>query len=161
MGESLTMAPRYWEDLVDGEPLTCRTIRLSLPEIIAFAARYDPQPFHIDEQAAGASRFGGIIASSLQTLSACTRVLVETQADLAIMSGLGIEEVQLPNPVRPDDLLTVEACWTDMRRSRSKPDRGMATTRFRAVNQKGEIVIASGFRYMIACRDCYDSLTTE
>jgi acyl dehydratase len=117
-----------------------------------FAVKYDPQPFHVDEQAAADSRFGGIIASSLQTLSACTRVLVDAQGDMAILSGLGIEEVQLPNPVRPDDVLTVEACWTDLRRSRSKPDRGMATARFRAVNQNGETVIASGFRYMIACR---------
>jgi acyl dehydratase len=146
------MAPRYWDDITEGERLDCRPIVLSLPEIMAFAKQYDPQLFHIDERAAAASRFGGIIASSLQTLSCCTRVIVDAQGDLAILSGLGIEPVQLPNPVRPDDLLTVEACWTDLRRSRSKPDRGMATTRFRAVNQKGECVIASGFAYMIACR---------
>ena len=147
------MAPRYWDDLIENEPLNCRTIELSLAEIVEFALKYDPQPFHIDEQAAADSRFGGIIASSLQTLSSCTRVLVDTQEGLAILSGLCIEEVQLPNPVRPNDVLTVEACWTDLKRSRSKPDRGMATTRFRAVNQNGETVIASGFRYMIACRD--------
>jgi acyl dehydratase len=147
------MAPRYWDDLIENEPLNCRTIELSLAEIVEFALKYDPQPFHIDEQAAADSRFGGIIASSLQTLSSCTRVLVDTQEGLAILSGLGIEEVQLPNPVRPNDVLTVEACWTDLKRSRSKPDRGMATTRFRAVNQNGETVIATGFRYMIACRD--------
>jgi acyl dehydratase len=152
MDERVTMAPRYWDDIVEGEPLNCSSIVLSLPEIIAFAKTYDPQPFHVDEQAAAASRFGGIIASSLQTLSACTRVIVDAHGDMAILSGLGIEPVQLPNPVRPDEVLTVEACWTDLRRSRSKPDRGMATTRFRAMNQQGEIVIASGFTYMIACR---------
>ena len=146
------MTPRYWDDIVEGEPLDCSAIVLNLPEIKEFAVKYDPQLFHIDEQAAAESRFGGIIASSLQTLSACTRVLVDAQGDMAILSGLGIEEVQLPNPVRPDDVLTVEACWADLRRSRSKPDRGMATARFKAVNQNGETVIASGFRYMIACR---------
>jgi acyl dehydratase len=151
------MAVRYWDDLVEGEPLTCRTIMLSLPEIIEFALHYDPQPFHVDEQAAAASRFGGIIASSLQTLSCCTRVLVDAQGDMAILSGLGIEQVQLPNPVRPDDLLAIEASWTDLRRSASKPDRGMATLRFKGVNQKGEIVIESGFKYMIACRDSSES----
>lgn len=146
------MTRRYWDDIAEGEPFNCRTIVLSLPEIVEFAMKYDPQPFHVDEQAAASSRFGGIIASSLQTLSACTRVLVDAQGDVAILSGLGIEQVQLPNPVRPADLLTIEACWTDLRRSRSKPDRGMATVRFKALNQKGETVIESGFRYMIACR---------
>jgi len=146
------MAKRYWDDLSEGERLDCATITLTLPEIMEFAIKYDPQTFHIDEEAAAASRFSGIIASSLQTLSACTRVIVDAQGDMAILSGLGIEAVQLPNPVRPDDLLTVEASWVDLRRSKSKPDRGMATTRFKALNQKGEIVIESGFRYMIACR---------
>lgn len=152
MDEKVNMTPRYWDDIVEGEPLNCGTIVLSLPEIVVFAIKYDPQPFHIDEQAAATSRFGGIIASSLQTLSACTRVVVDAQRDMAILSGLGIEQVQLPNPVRPDDVLAVEACWTDLRRSLSKPDRGMATARFKAVNQKGETVMESGFRYMIACR---------
>jgi len=146
------MPPRYWDDITEGERLHCCPIVLSQSEIIEFAKLYDPQLFHIDEQAAIASRFGGIIASSLQTLSCCTRVIVDAQGDVAILSGLGIEPVQLPNPVRPDDVLTVDAHWTDLRRSRSKPDRGMVTTRFRAVNQKGEIVIESGFRYMVACR---------
>lgn len=146
------MTRRYWNDLGEGEQLDCRTITFTLPEIVEFALKYDPQPFHIDEQAAALSGFGGIIASSLQTLSSCTRVLVDAQGDLAILSGLGIEPVQLQNPVRPNDLLTLEAFWTDLRRSRSKPDRGLATTRFKAVNQKGEIVIESGFKYMIACR---------
>lgn len=146
------MAPRYWDDLVEGEEIKCRTIELSLPEIIEFAEKYDPQSFHIDERAAAVSRFGGIIASSLQTLSACTRVVVDAQGEMAILTGLHIEQVQLPNPVRPNDLLTLEVYWTDLKRSRSKPDRGMATARFKAVNQKGETVIESGFRYMIACR---------
>lgn len=143
---------RYWEDLTDGAPLNCRDLVFSQQEIIEFATRYDPQPFHIDEQAAAASRFCGIIASSLQTLSACTRILVDAQGELAILSGLGIEEVVLPNPVRPNDRLTIVAHWAELRKSRSKPDRGMAVLRFTGVNQKGETVIASGFKYMIACR---------
>ena len=150
------MAIRYWDDLAEGERLDCRPIIFTLEEIMAFAQQYDPQAFHIDEQAAAASHFGGIIASSLQTLSACTRVIVDAQGEMAILSGLHIEQVQLPHPVRPDDVITLDACWTDLRRSNSKPDRGMATTRFTALNQHGETVIASGFRYMIACRQSSD-----
>jgi acyl dehydratase len=146
------MSTRYWDDISEGESLDCKAITFTLPEIVEFAIKYDPQPFHVDEQAAAASRFGGIIASSLQTLSACTRVIVDAQEDMAILSGLGIEAVQLQNPVRPDDVLAVETRWRDLRRSTSKPDRGMATAHFKAVNQKGETVIESGFKYMIACR---------
>lgn len=146
------MAKLCWEDLCEGIELDCRDLVFSKDEIIEFAIKYDPQPFHIDEQAAVASRFGGIIASSLQTLSACTRILVDAQGEMAILSGLGIEEVQLPNPVRPDDRLTVKAHWAGLRRSQSKPDRGMAILRFKGINQKGETVISSGFKYMIACR---------
>jgi acyl dehydratase len=150
------MAIRYWDDLAEGERLDCQSIIFTLQEIMAFAKQYDPQTFHIDEQAAATSRFGGIIASSLQTLSACTRVIVDAQGEMAILSGLHIEQVHLPHPVRPDDVITLEAYWTDLRRSNSKPDRGMATTRFTAVNQHGETVMLSGFRYMIACRQTSD-----
>lgn len=143
---------RFWDDIAEGEALKCSSFLLTLQEIMAFARKYDPQPFHIDLQAAASSGFGGIIASSLQTLSSCTRVIVDAQGEMAIMSGLGIDAVQLPNPVRPDDLISVKAFWTDLRRSRSKPDRGMAKTFFTAINQKGETVLESGFRYMIACR---------
>lgn len=146
------MALRYWDDLVEGEALACRTLTLTEEEIVAFARQYDPQPFHVDAGAAAASRFGSIIASSLQTLSCCTRILVDAQGELAILTGLGIEPVQLPHPVRPADQLTITARWTDLRRSRSKPDRGMATLRFVAVNQQGECVIASGFTYLLASR---------
>jgi acyl dehydratase len=66
------MPPRHWEDIIEGEPLNCRTIVLSRPEIIAFARQYDPQLFHIDEQAAANSRFGGIIASSLTSEATIT-----------------------------------------------------------------------------------------
>jgi acyl dehydratase len=145
-------ANRYWEDLVEGERFTCRPVTLDREGIVAFGKEYDPWPFHVDEEAAGRSIFGGLIASAFQTVSACTRVVVEANGDVALLSGLAIDEVRTFHPVRPGDVLTVEARWEDLRRSRSKPDRGMATTRFRAINQKGEIVIASGFTYMIACR---------
>src|SRR3989337_1472058 len=105
-----------------------------------FAKRYDPQPFHIDGAIANASIFGGLTASSLHTLAACTRVVVEAQGDLAILSGLGIDEVKLFNPVRPGDVLSVEACWSDLKRSRSKPDRGIAGLKCKVSNQRGEPV---------------------
>lgn len=145
-------SPRYWDDLAEGEPLDCQPVVLGLEEIIAFALKYDPQQFHVDEKIAAASRFKGIIASSLHTLSACTRVIVDAQQDVEIMIGLGILEVALPNVVRPGDVLTVDAYWSDLRRSASKPGQGLATVRFTLRNQRQETVLESGYKYMIACR---------
>lgn len=144
---------KYWEDLVEGERLPCRPVTFERPDILFFGRKFDPLPFHTDEAAAGASVFGGLIASSLHTLSACTRVVVEAQGDLAVVSGLGIDEVKLYNPVRPGDVLTVDARWCDLRRSRTKPDRGVAGIRCAVSNQKGEPVAEYGYRYLVACRD--------
>src|SRR5512145_1240154 len=107
------MTKKYWEDLSEGERLSCRPVVFERTDIIEFAKKFDPQPFHIDETIANASIFGGLIASSLHTISACTRVVVEAQGDLAIMSGLGIDEVKLFNPVKPGDVLLVEAYWSN------------------------------------------------
>ena len=122
-------------------------------EIIEFAKKFDPQPFHTDENAAKKSIFGGLIASSLHTISACTRLVVEAQGDVAIISGVGLDEVKMFNPVRPEDILSIEAWWTDLRRSQSKPDLGFAGIKCKVANQKGEPVIEYGYRYIIACRN--------
>ena len=146
------MTKRYFEDIRDGEPLDCRPVCLTRDEILAFAAGFDPQPFHTDEDAAKASVFGGLIASSLHVLAACTRVVVDAQGDVAILSGVGMDQVRMFNPVRPGDRLTVEAWWTDLRRSRSRPDQGLAAIRCRVTNQDGHLVIEYGYRYLLACR---------
>lgn len=144
---------RYWDDLIVGERLSCRPVVFGREEIIDFAKRYDPQPFHVDEGVAKGSIFGGLIASALHTISACTRVVVEAQGDLAIMSGLGIDEVKLFLPVRPGDELSVEARWSDLKRSRSKPDRGIAHLTCKVANQRGEPVAEYGYKYFVACRE--------
>ena len=147
------MERRYFEDITDGEPLHCQKLIITREDIIEFAKRFDPQPFHIDENAAKESIFGGLIASSLHTLSACTRVVVEAQGDVAILSGVGMDEAKMFNPVRPDDILSVEAWWADLKRSQSKPDLGFAGIRCKVTNQNGEPVIEYGYRYIVACRN--------
>lgn len=147
------MGKRYWEDLAEGERFTCRPVAFDRAGIIAFGKEYDPWPFHVDEEAAGRSIFGDVIASSLHTLSVCTRVVVEANRDIALLSGLGIDEVRLLLPVRPGDELTVEAWWEDLRRSLGNPARGLANLKCKVVNQKGETVIEYGYRYLVACRN--------
>lgn len=147
------MGCKYFEDIADGERLDCRAVRITKDSIIEFAKKYDPQPFHIDEQAANESIFNGLVASSLHTLSACTRVVVEAQGELAILSGVGMHEAKMFNPVRPGDTLSVEAWWTDLKKSKSKPDRGYASIKCKVSNQRKEPVIEYGYRYLLACKD--------
>ena len=146
------MAKRYFEDIIDGERLDCRPVTMTRDDIVAFARAFDPQPFHIDEALARSSAFGGLVASSLHVLSACTLVVVEAQGEVAILSGVGIDEVRMFNPVRPGDRLYVDARWTDLRRSRSRPEQGLAAIKCRVTNQSGDLVMTYGYRYLLARR---------
>ncbi len=146
------MEIKYFENLSDGEHLRCKPVVMSREAIIEFAEQFDPQPFHIDESAAKKSNFKGLIASSLHTLSACTRVVVEAQGNLSILSGVGMHEVNMFNPVRPGDTLSVEAWWTELKRSDSKPDRGFASIKCKVNNQRNKPVIEYGYRYLLACK---------
>ena len=146
------MERKYFDDIRDGEVLDCQPVLMKREAIIDFAKNFDPQPFHIDETAARESIFGGLVASSLHTLSACTRSVVDAQGDVKIISGVGMHQVNMFNPVRPGDTLWVKAWWTDLKRSRSKPDRGFAAIKCRVTNQRKEPVIEYGYRYLLACR---------
>ena len=142
----------FWEDLTEGMPLPCRAVSFDRHGIVAFAREFDPQPFHIDEAAARASIFGGLIASSLHTLAACTRSVVDSQGRLAILTGVGMDAVEMFNPVRPGDVLSIDAHWADLRRSQSRPERGYATLKCKVSNQRGDPVVKYGYRYLVACR---------
>jgi acyl dehydratase len=144
---------KYYEDLTEGEQLCCRPVVMTRDAIVGFAKEFDPQPFHVDEDSAKGSIFGGLVASSLHTLAACTRVVVEAQGDLAIVSGVGMGRVRMFNPVRPGDVLSVEAWWADLRRSRSRPACGFATIECRVSNQVGAPIVEYSYEYMIACRE--------
>ena len=145
------MKKRYFEDLREGEPLHCQPVRMTREAIIAFAKQFDPQPFHVDEDSACQSIFGGLIASSLHTLAACTRAVVEAQGNVAILSGVGMHEVKMFNPVRPGDVLALKARWSGLQKSNSSQDRGFGSIQCEVVNQRDEPVMAYGYRYLIAC----------
>jgi len=147
------MKKTYFDELKEGEPLHCRPVVITKEAMIRFGKEFDPQPFHVDEKAASESLFGGLVASSLHTLSACTRVVVEALGNVAILSGVGMHEAKMFNPVRPGDVLSVNATWTELNRSRSKPDRGFASIKCVVTNQRKEAVMEYGYRYLIACRD--------
>ena len=145
-------ARRYFEDLEEGEHLPSLSVTLSEADIIAFGTAYDPQPFHIDPDAAKASIFGGLVASGIHTLAACTRLVVDGQKGLVVVSGLGLDSVSFSNPVMAGARLTIDAWWSDLKRSASKPGRGFARLNCRIRNQDGVIVADFAYRYLIASR---------
>ena len=134
--------PCYLEDLAVGERYVGGTATVDLAAIKAFAAAYDPQPFHLDEAAAKASIFGGLVASGWHTMAVTMRLLVEGELrSLWGLVGLGADELRWPRPVVPGDVLSVEWEVIEVRPSSSKPDRGTARLRVTTRNQRGETVL--------------------
>ncbi|MEZ5464881.1 MAG: MaoC family dehydratase [Lysobacteraceae bacterium] len=129
----------YLEDLSVGDVFRSREYLVEQDELVGFAARYDPQPFHTDEAAAADSLFRGLAASGWHTASITMRLLVECFPIDGGVVGLGAE-ISWPNPTRPGDRLRVESTITEIRESASRPDRGIATTETRTLNQNDQIV---------------------
>ncbi len=137
------MAERYYEDFAVGERMESAGATLSEAQMIDFALAYDPQPFHIDAVAARQSIFGGLVASGLHTLALSCRLFIQSGAlGNANLGGPGFDEVRFLRPVRPGDTLRVVAEVEAMRPSRSKPDRGTLSLRYRTFNQRGEEVLS-------------------
>jgi acyl dehydratase len=134
-------APRlYLEDFYVGQRFTTGKARLDADAIKAFAASFDPQPFHLDERAAEESFFGGLVASGWHTACLTMRLLVTTGLPIAGgMIGAG-GEVQWLQPARPGDELEVVSEVLEVKPSRSRPERGLVTTRSETRNQKGDLL---------------------
>lgn len=99
----------YYEDLEPGDVLNFDGYEMTREEIVEFAAQYDPQPFHVDEDAARASMFGGLIASGWHTASATMRLVVDNVlSESAARGAIGVDELRWTQPVRPGDSLGVE-----------------------------------------------------
>ena len=132
----------YFEDYVLGATYECGSVGVDQASIIAFGKEFDPQPFHVDPVAAAAGPYGGLIASGWHTSAVVMRLLVENYLSAESSLGSpGLDEIRWPHPVRPGDTLRVRATVAEARRSLSKPDRGILTTRIEAVNQDGETVM--------------------
>jgi len=136
------MTERYWDDFEVGERFVGPGISLSEAQILDFALMYDPQPFHIDREAAAESPFGGLIASGFQTLALGFRSFYQTGAiNHASIGSPGIDELRWLKPVRPGDTLHTEVEVTSKRASKSKPDRGVLYLAWEVKKQTGETVL--------------------
>ncbi len=135
------MADRYLEDFRAGLTFRSAQMRIDSDQIKRFAGEFDPQPFHLDEEAARGTIFRGLAASGWHTAAVTMKLLVESDFRPAGgIVGAGFDELRWPRPVRPGDELHVEGEVIDVRPSRSKPDQGLIKVRTTTLNQKGEVV---------------------
>lgn len=144
--------PLYLEDLKVGQHFTTASHVMNAAEIKAFAAQFDPQPFHLSEEAAQHSLFGALAASGWHTAAVTMRLLVTTGPRLAggVIGASG--EIKWPQPTRPGDTLHVESEVLAVRPSRSRPQRGIVTMRSATRNQHGEVVQLITANLVVACR---------
>ena len=139
MNGEKAVSPRYLEDLKAGDIFESGTHQVDEAQITAFAQQFDPQPFHLDAEAAKDSLFGGLAASGWHTAAMSMRLLVDSLPLARGIIGAG-GEVSWPRPTRPGDVLQVVTEVLSVTPSRSKPDRGMALMRNETRNQRGEVL---------------------
>ena len=129
----------YLDDLAVGQRFTSGSLTLDAAAIKAFAKAYDPQPFHLDEDAAKSTLFGGLAASGWHTAALTMRLLTESVPLAGGIVGAG-SEISWPHPTRPGDVLTVTSTVMEVTPSASRPDRGRIVVRSETINQRGEVV---------------------
>lgn len=139
---SASLAPLYLEDFAAGQVFRSGSLTVTAEDIKAYAAQFDPQPFHLDESAAKASLFGGLAASGWHTASLTMRLLVDGGAPIAGgIIGAGTDELRWPRPVRPGDRLRVESEVLEVAPSRSRPEQGRMRLRSTTLNQNDQPVM--------------------
>lgn len=141
------MTELYFEDFAVGQAFGAGTVCVEVDEIKKFAAEFDPQPFHLDEDEARGTLFNGLVASGWHTAALTMRLLVESEFKPAGgIIGMGPDEFRWPRPVRPGDELTLESTVLEVRPSRSRPDRGLVKMKTATLNQDGhavQLIVAS------------------
>jgi acyl dehydratase len=142
--ETAEVSTQYLEDFAASQTFVSGRLRIDKERIKRFAAEFDPQPFHLDEEAARDSIFGGLAASGWYTAALTMRLLVDSELKPAGgLIGLGFDELRWPRAVRPGDELRVESEVLEVRSSKSRPDQGLVKIRMTTLNQNGEPVQVS------------------
>jgi acyl dehydratase len=133
---------RTLDDFTAGEIIVHSDWPLTAAAITAFAAEYDPQPFHLDPDAPEAALTGGLIASGWQVAAICMRMLCDSfLLQSTCMGSPGVDRLQWLRPVRPGDTLSGRTVVVEVRPSKSRPDRGIVRFRHELANQRGETVM--------------------
>lgn len=147
------MTALYLEDFEAGQTFGSGKVAVTEDEIIRFATQFDPQPFHLDPEAAQSTFFRGLAASGWHTAALTMRLLVrsEMQPGNGII-GAGFESLNWPRPVRPGDLLHVVSEILEVRLSKSRPTQGMIKVRSKTLNQNDEVVQESVGNLVVLAR---------
>lgn len=143
----------FFEDFAVGQRYETEAVAVTEADIIAFARQFDPQYFHLDAEAAAKSSFGGLVASGLHTLSLTMRLFFELNLwERAIIGSPGLEHVRFLMPLRPGDTIRSTVEISAVKRSRSKPDRGVISTAHRAFNQHDQVIFTMTCLHMVLAR---------
>ena len=144
---------RYWEDFHVGDVRDVGSVTVTEAEIVEFAQRFDPQPFHVDPEAAKASPFGGLIASGWHTTALFMGMFVRAiLLGSASLGSPGVDEIRWREPVRPGDTLSGRSTITDVQPSSRDPRRGTVFTANEVRNQDGVLVMTLKARGFFARR---------
>lgn len=146
---------KHFEDLEIGARASFGRYEVTREEVTEFAAKYDPQPFHLDDEAAAATHFGRLSASGWHTCAMTMRMLVENMhsAKQAGLGSPGIDELRWRRPVFPGDTLRCESEVIDKRRSKSRPEMGLFKSRIQVFNQSDDVVLEMVSNGLIRVRD--------
>jgi acyl dehydratase len=148
------MVQRYFEDFTVGEAIPLGSHQVTRAEIIAFAAEFDPQPFHLDERQGSGTMVDGLIASGWHVSGLFMRMLCDGfLLESSSLGSPGIETLKWRKPVRAGDTLTAKAAVIETRRSKSRPEMGIVRFRSEVENQAGEIVMWLQNPILFGCRE--------
>ena len=152
----------YYEDIAIGSSQSYGAYEVTAEEVRDFAQKYDPQPFHLNEEAAAATHFGRISASGWHTCAMTMRMMVDNMKEhrQAGLGSPGVDQLRWVKPVYPGDTLRVETTILEKRRSKSRPDMGLFKSRGQTFNQNDELVLEMVSNGLIQVRDS-DATDTE
>ena len=140
----MSAPPVWFEDFTPGMVRAIGPYTVTAAEIVEFASKYDPQPFHTDPEKAKSSIYGGLIASGWMTCSIAMRMVCDDYIlKSASMGSPGVDNIRWKLPVRAGDVLHMRLTVVDTKPSQSKPDRGIVRTQWEVLNQRCEVVMTS------------------
>ncbi len=142
----------YFEDIELNDKSIIGTYLVDKDEVIEFSKKWDPMPWHIDEEASKTFPAGGIIAPAIYTIGIINRLATQQDSTIVALTGFGWDEVRFPYPIYPGDTITITGEIVEMRESESRPDAGIVTSQLEVRNQSEVLCLSFKSTFMVAKR---------